>query len=518
MKDVKNEVFSEKRKRTILSFLFSSVGIIFLMVLAEVVLLFIAFGKLYNYLLPLFGVLTIINIITISIMLSDENVNFEMKATWTIIIFIMPLVGCVIYFFVNLDFLNNAYKKQVFSIERDTIENMSLDTSTLDEIKSIPELAQLHNYLSSSGNVGVYKNSYLKYFESGEAAFPQMLQELKSAKKSIYMEYFIIDEGYMWSSILDILLQKVSEGVDVRILYDATCDFAKVPTNFYKNMQKLKIRCHKFAPLLPIVSPYYNYRDHRKLMIIDGISCFTGGINIADEYINKIDIYGYWKDTVILIKGEAVKSYTLMFLQLFSLYEKDIDYQQINQQYPVYQQKGYVIPYGDVPFDQYSVGKYVYMNILNNAKDYVYIMTPYFIIDSELTNTIINTALRGVDVRIILPGVPDKRIVKEFACSRYKQLIDNKVKIYEFSEGFVHAKMMISDDIKAVVGTINMDYRSLYHHYENAVYMYDCDEISAIKNDFQLTLDKSRLIGKDYKQKFFYAILVKVIKFLEPLV
>ena len=158
------------------------------------------------------------------------------------------------------------------------------------------------------------------------------------------------------------------------------------------------------------------------------------------------------------------------------------------------------------------------MNILNNAKDYVYIMTPYFIIDSELTNTIINTALRGVDVRIILPGIPDKRIVKEFACSRYKQLIDNKVKIYEFSEGFVHAKMMISDDIKAVVGTINMDYRSLYHHYENALYMYDCDEISAIKNDFQLTLDKSRLIGKDYKQKFFYAILVKVIKFLEPLV
>jgi cardiolipin synthase len=325
----------------------------------------------------------------------------------------------------------------------------------------------------------------------------------------------------MWGSILDILIRKAAEGVEVRVMYDGMCEMSTLPVDYFKLLEAQGIHAKAFSRIKPLVSSHYNYRDHRKILVIDGKVAFNGGVNLADEYINRIERFGHWKDTAVMIKGPAAKSFTLMFLQMWNFSEENPDYDTWMSlpEYVAEDAKGYVMPYCDSPLDKYKVGEAVYMDILNRATDYVHIMSPYLILDGELETALCYAAQRGVDVKLILPGIPDKKVAYSLAKTHYKQLYGAGVKIYEYTPGFVHAKVFISDDIKAVVGTINLDYRSLYHHFECATYMYKTDCIADIEKDFRETLNKCRKVTIESiaDEKFSFLVTGKLAKMLSPL-
>lgn len=349
------------------------------------------------------------------------------------------------------------------------------------------------HYLNQHESFPVSMYNDVTYYPMGEDAWEDMLTELKKAEKFIFMEYFIIDEGEMWGKILKILKEKADQGVDVRVMYDGTCVMSTLPYNYPKMIEKMGIKCTMFCPPTPFVSTYYNYRDHRKILVIDGKVGFTGGINLADEYINTIVKHGHWKDTALRMKGAAVNSLTLMFLNMWHYGDK-VDYTPfINHEPEVFaDQKGFVIPYGVNPFDRSRVGEKVYLDIINRSHSYVHIMTPYLILDDTMLQALKYAAERGVDVKLIMPGVPDKKGVYRLAKTYFGSLIESGVEVYIYTEGFVHAKVFVSDDIKGVVGTINLDYRSLYHHYECAAYMHDVPCLAQIEEDMQATIKKCR--------------------------
>ncbi len=520
-KDLERVFLSANNRIPKLSFLFGSTGFMFLIILLEIILIVFIYLKLLDYIVPITGAVLILDFIVLLYMLNVDEDYESYKITWAIIILIVPLLGSFAYLFVKLDYFNNRYKKHFINVNTDFSQYIDTDEKLLAEIRSENiELYQLYNYLQKRGNKGIYTNCKIRYFPSVEEMFPEYLKELKKARKFIFLEYFIIERGNMWNQILEILIEKVNEGVDVRVIYDGTCDFKKLPADYHKRLRKVGINCIKFAPLYPFISTYFNFRDHRKMTVIDGAVAFTGGFNISDEYINEIEVFGYWKDTAVMIKGEAVKSFTLMFLQMsvMNITQKEIDY--INSSNNLkYDSKGYIIPYGDIPMDQYLVGKTVYLDVLNQAKDYVYIMSPYFILDDEFLNALRFSAQKGVDVRVLLPGIPDKDYINKIAKSYYRTMVESGVRMYEYTDGFVHGKMMVSDDKKAIVGTINLDYRSLYHHFENAVYMYDTEVVSEIKEDMLACFSKSlEITDKEIqKLKLSTRIVAYLFKIFEPL-
>ena len=340
------------------------------------------------------------------------------------------------------------------------------------------------------------------------------------AKKFIFLEYFIVEEGEMWDSVVDILARKVRQGVDVRVLYDGTCSLVRLPYSYPKKLRQLGIRCKVFAPIRPFISTTYNNRDHRKILVIDGRVGFTGGVNLADEYINRREKFGHWKDAAVMLRGDAVRSLTLMFLRQWNAGEKERIYEPyLTGADPQPGAGGYIIPYGDSPLDDERTGKMVYLDIINTARDYVYIMTPYLILDNEMISALTFAARRGVDVRMILPGIPDKRYAAILAKSHYKQLVNAGVKVYEYTPGFVHSKVFVSDDTKAVVGTINLDYRSLYLHFECAAYLYKTPVTGDVLRDFEETFPKCRLITPQavQEQKLSTRLLGSILKLAAPL-
>ena len=360
----------------------------------------------------------------------------------------------------------------------------------------------------------------MTYYPLGEDKFEAMLEELEKAEDFIFMEYFIIEEGYMWGRILDVLTRKAKDGVDIRVMYDGMCEMSTLPVNYWKLLEKEGVKAKAFSPIRPFVSSHYNYRDHRKILVIDGKVAFNGGVNLADEYINRKERFGHWKDTAVMVKGPAVSSYTLMFLQLWYIGNKNPDYERfLNKAEDTPQAKGYVMPYCDCPLDNDKVGESVYIDILYRATDYVHIMSPYLILDGALETALCFAAQRGVDVKLILPGIPDKIVANDLAKTHYRFLTDAGVKIYEYTPGFVHAKIFVSDDKKATVGTINLDYRSLYHHFECSTYLYKADCIADIEADFQETLKKSREVTAETikAEKFSAKFIGEIVKFLSPL-
>lgn len=377
-------------------------------------------------------------------------------------------------------------------------------------------------YLQNSAYGPPFKNTSTEYFPLGEFKFKKLKEELKKAKEFIFLEYFIIDEGKMWSEILEILLEKVSKGVDVRVIYDDFGCVLTLPYRYDKKLESMGIKCAIFNPLIPILTPRLNNRDHRKIAIIDGQVGFTGGINLADEYINGIDRFGHWKDSAIMIKGEAVWSLTVMFLSMWD-YMKGIDEgfnkfkKETHENYK--EQNGYVQPFTDNPLDDETVGEITYLNLINKAKNYVYITTPYLIIDNEMVVALTSAAKVGIDVRIITPHNPDKWYVQAVTRSYYKVLLEEGVKIYEYTPGFIHSKNFIVDDEYGVVSTINMDYRSLYLHFECGVWMYKTDSIMDMKKDFLNTLKVSKKITYDeaVRIKMYRRLGRSILRVFSPL-
>lgn len=528
----------EKGKKGALYMVFGRFGIVLIALLVQFLLLFSAFRFLSHYIHLLFGGVVIFDVMSVLFLLNTED-NPSVKITWLMLFTVIPALGIFLYIYVKLDIGHRAVKARLMHLQKHTEKFVKDDEILLEELRiENREVFQIGSYIRSTGSFPVYHGTKVNYYSIGEQQFEEMIKALEGAKKFIFLEYFIIDEGYMWGRILNILAQKVKEGVEVRVMYDGTCEFSKLPRSYPKKLRALGIKCKVFSPIMPMVSTHYNYRDHRKILVIDGKVAFNGGINLADEYINCIKLFGHWKDTGIKLEGPAVDSFTLMFLEMWNIDEKEeddyskwiglaekqipeIESKEIEETYRLNSSScsGYVIPYGDDPLDGEHVGKLVYMDILNHAQDYVHIMTPYLILDGEMEMALIFAAKRGVDVKLILPHIPDKKYAFALAKTHYKALLKGGVKIYEYTPGFVHAKAFVSDDKKAVVGTINLDYRSLYHHFECATYLYNMPVIMDIKQDINETLKVCQQIQLEdlKKEKLSMVIMGKVIKVLAPL-
>ena len=512
---------AKPQKKGILRLVFSRFFLILLLFIIEIGILvtgYIYFTEKFPniiYILRLFSLVMVIYLFNCSM-------DSSAKLTWMLIISLFPLVGTGILLFTQM---NIGHRMETKLIREQIEKSRELISQPQEVIKEIEHdgsgTDDLSTYLNKSGCFPVYDNTEVTYFPLGEDKFSAMLEELEKAQKFIFMEYFIVEEGYMWGRILDILTRKAKEGIDVRVMYDGMCEMSTLPVDYWKLLEAEGIKAKAFSPIKPFISSHYNYRDHRKILVIDGKVAFNGGVNLADEYINRIVRFGHWKDTALMLKGSAVKSFTLLFLQMWYLGEKEPDYTSFLAEENEAPQKrdGYVMPYGDCPLDEYKVGESVYMDFLNRATDYVHIMTPYLILDGELETSLCFAAQRGVDVKLILPGIPDKSIPYALAKTHYMSLITAGVKIYEYTPGFVHAKVFVSDDIKAAVGTINLDYRSLYHHFECATYLYKTDCIADIEADFQQTLAKCREVTVETvkNEKVSTKVIGVFVKFLAPL-
>ena len=507
-------------KKGVLHLVFSRFLLI-LSLLALQVLLFVAFFRwLEDYLPYLTAFQTLFTLVMI-VYLFNSAMDSSAKLTWMLIIAAMPLPGAAMLFFTRMNFGHRAVKKRVAQIAADTAHLLEqppglLLTLTADESGT----DDLVKYLNRSGCFPIFDGTDARYFPTGEACFQAMLEELEKAGQFIFLEFFIIEEGYMWGRVLEILTRKAAQGVDVRVMYDGLGELSHLPHRYTRLLEAQGIKAKSFTPILPVVTSQYNYRDHRKILVVDGRVAFTGGVNLADEYINRRKRFGYWKDAAVLLRGKAVKGFTLAFLQMWNLSHPTSEYQPwLSAGCTVPEARGYVLPYTDNPMDDDRVGETVYMDILYRANDYVHIMTPYLILDDELETALTYAAQRGVDVKIILPGIPDKKVAYSLAKSHYARLTAAGVRLYEYTPGFIHSKVFVSDDKKAVVGTINLDYRSLYHHFECAAYMYLTDCIPWIEADFQQTLLECRAVTAESiaSERLFYKIVGWLAKFIAPL-
>lgn len=487
-------------KRGFFRIVFSRVGLIVLLLLLQIALIMTVMLWFYR-ILPHFLIFQGLFVAVMVLILINSRVDASSKITWLILIMSAPLFGTLMYVYVRMDIGHRLLRDRLRRIIGETKTMLPQDAEAMQHLQSTyPDAAALDVYLNQSGCFPVYENCEVKYFSSGEEKFKELLPRLEEAKDFIFLEYFIVEEGYMWGRVLEILCRKAAEGVDVRVMYDGTNEFATLPANYPRMLAEYGIKCRPFAPLTPFVSTHYNFRDHRKILVIDGKTAFTGGINLSDRYINIGSPYGHWKDTAIMLRGRAVDSFTLLFLQMWNMGQDECEYKKylgVFDPAPQSPASGWVIPYGDSPLDSFRVGEMVYIDILNRAEHYVHIMTPYLILDGELETALRFAAQRGVDVELILPGIPDKPVPYALAKTHYAALLDAGVKIYEYTPGFVHAKVFVSDDSKAVVGSINLDYRSLYHHFECAAYMCGTPCIADIESDFISTRGECREVTKE---------------------
>ena len=510
----------EKSRKGISHVIFGRTLVIAALLIIQFYILFSFLFSLVQYVPAFFGSVLVFTALMLLVVL-NSRADPTVKLSWSILIAILPLFGSLLYLFVRLELGHRVEQKKYEFTLRDSASYIHQNDEVLLKLeREDKNVYNISRYLHQSGNFPVYSGTDVAYFPLGEDKFQRLLVELEKAEKFIFLEYFIIADSYMWRSILEILERKAAMGVDVRVLYDGTCAFTLLPYGYPKELEARGIRCKMFSPIRPFVSTHYNNRDHRKIVVVDGRVAFTGGVNLDDCYINREVLHGHWKDTAVMLTGEAVQSFTMMFLQMWNSTEKKRVYEPFLIQHgePV-TGSGYVIPYGDSPTDDERVGQMVYLNLLNQAKDYVYIMTPYLIIDQQTVTALCFAAKRGVDVRLILPHIPDKKTVFLMAKNHYPELLEAGVKIFEYTPGFVHAKVFLCDDTQAVVGTINLDYRSLYLHYECAVYLYRVDAIRDIREDFEKTLEKSQevTLAQAQDRKLFSKLLGAVLKVFAPL-
>ena len=484
----------EKSKSGILNVLFGRTMLVIVLLALQVFLLVSMFQSIQSYKI-IYAVLQVVNAVLV-IHLVNRPQNPAAMVAWILLVVIAPTVGLPLYMLVELDWGHRMLNRRLGELIRRTSALLPDNSELRERIEAEePELAPMTDYLWRNGCFDTYANTDAEYLPSGEAALEAILRELDRAEHFIFMEFFIIDEGVMWGRILEKLEEKIARGVEVRVLYDGTCALFRLPYRYPKMLETLGIQCKVFSPLRPTMSTRYNNRDHRKILVIDGKVAFTGGVNLADEYINEKKLFGHWKDVALLLRGEAVRAFTLMFLQMWNIDEKSENFAKyLYIQRTAVPARGYVIPYGDSPLDDERTGEMVYMDIINRARRYVHIMTPYLILDQQMIAALTFAAHRGVEVVILLPHIPDKKYAFALAKTHYRQLLTAGVRILEYTPGFVHAKVFVSDDIRAVVGTINLDYRSLYLHFECAAFLYDSPAVLQVEQDFQETSQKCQKI------------------------
>ncbi|WP_313076437.1 cardiolipin synthase [Lacrimispora sp.] len=469
--------------------------------IAQVAILFWVFRFLSRYIVYFYGGFTLLSALVIIYILNKEE-NPSFKLSWMIPIAAVPVFGIMFYLFAELQIIGKLINKKHQANMEETEKYLKQNSKVMDQLSKISmQDANLARYIKNTGHYPVYGNTNVQYFSLGETMFEAMKKELEAANRFIFMEFFIVERGQMWDEILEILEKKVKEGVEVRFMYDGMCSLSLLPSGYVDELKEKGISAKEFSPIKPVLTTYQNNRDHRKILVVDGHTAFTGGVNLADEYINRKVRFGHWKDTGIMMKGDAVTSFTMMFLEMWDISETEAgDYGKYLKDpeyfYPLeLSREGFVIPYGDSPLDGETIGKQVYLDIIHTARQYVYIMTPYLILDYEMVKALTFAAKRGVETIIIMPRIPDKKYAFLLARSHYLELIRSGVQIREYKPGFVHAKVFSSDGTKAVVGTINMDFRSLYLHFECAAYLFRNEVIRDIDRDFRETLEMCRSVS-----------------------
>ena len=498
---------------------------------------------------PYVQIVTNVLVLVVAVAIVNQSRSSASKNLWILLVLTFPVLGLILYLLVGQPWATHTMRKRFESIDRSLILNLQQDPDVLHalEVEDAGAAAQMR-YLQAWCKFPAYRNTQVEFHADTDAAFGALKAELKKAEKFIFMEYHAIECSSSFFEIEEILAERVRAGVEVRLFYDEVGSVAFIDRGFVRRMEEQGIQCRAFNPILPIASAFMNNRDHRKITVIDGRVGFTGGYNLADEYFNRgvapkssiwsstfghraepetqrvsalTHPYGYWKDTGVLLRGDAVRSLTMLFLEMWNAEKRTDDsfLRYICRDQEPNLSDGYVQPYADSPLDDERVGENVYMNLLKNARRYCWITTPYLILDDEMLQELTLAAKRGVDVRIITPGVPDKKLVFRLTRSYYAQLARCGVRIYEFAPGFMHAKQMVSDDSTAVVGTINLDYRSLYLHFEDAVLLYRCSAVRDVRADFEATFPKCREVTADYSrgQPLRTRVVQSLLRLLAPL-
>jgi len=494
--------------------LMSKYGFSITIMLTELVLVFGVFLYLGRMAPIIWIILVVLVRLATIVSIVNRSMNPESKVTWLLVAFV-PVFGPLLYIMFGERRLSKKEMKQLEQLQsmvhrEDNSRALRLELKEQDK----SAYGVIKSLLSMDTNADVYDQTDTKFFASGESMWQQMLEDLRKAEKFIFLEYYIVEEGLMWNSILEILEEKVAQGVEVKMLYDDIGCMATLPGDYTIQLRSRGIEAHKFNKVIPRLTVAYNNRDHRKILVIDGQVAYTGGINLADEYINHVERFGYWKDSGIRLDGPGVKALTRLFLMTWYINRGEIsDFDQYHLENQPCSSQGLCIPYGSgpKPIFRTQVGKKVYQSLINQATDSVYITTPYLIIDYDLTESIKNAAMRGVDVRIVTPFIPDKKLIQLITRGAYSDLLSAGVRIFEYSPGFIHSKQILVDKDFAAVGTINLDYRSLLHHYENAVLLYKTASITEIQKDFEEIFSVSQEIFPHTIKNSWYQKLIKEI-------
>ncbi len=500
--------------------LFSRLFIVGFAILAQLILFLLIISRLNDYFTLFSAFMNVISFIVVVAIINRDMIT-EAKIPWIIIALLMPVFGTVIYLTFSEYKLSHKQKRMHKAVEEHINDYFADDGKNHFAVQSqTGKYKGQFEYIHTVSGKDAYENTATRFFAMGEDFWQSLISDLKKAERYIFMEYFILEDGVMWESIFEILRAKAESGVEVRLMYDDLGSVNTLPWDFDRIMQRCGIICVKFNPFRPVISERHNNRDHRKITVIDGKVGYVGGVNIADEYINAKERFGVWKDTAVRLEGEAVASLAALFLQGYDAQTE------IVEEYGVYlgnrhsmpDAGGVVMPYGDGPRPAYTeyIAENIYLNMINTAERYIWITTPYLIIDSKLENALKNAAMRGVDVRIITPHIPDKKTIFALTRSYYKRLTDSGVKIFEYIPGFIHAKQTICDDDIAMVGTVNLDYRSLIHHYECGVLMYRADCLADIKTDFENLFSVSMNM-KDFRQREIVTHFCRIVTAFTPL-
>lgn len=495
MEDVKG-----KSKRGLLRLIFGRTIPILLFIVLQIAALVVIYlwiddqYSAYGY-----GVFAFVGFV-LAVRILNEKQNASFKMAWLVLVLLFPVFGALFYLMVQLQMETKIQAKRIADINSRTRHYLKQDEAVLAKLKKASNSSgSLTRYLIDQCGFPAYENTNFRYYPLGDDFFRDLIPELKKAEQFIFLEYFIIQPGVMWDGILKILEEKAAAGVEVRILYDGMNSFSNVPHNYPKLLEQKNIKCRIVNPIRPVISTSQNNRDHRKILVIDGRVAYTGGVNLADEYINRKVRFGHWKDNAVCLRGDAVRSFTVMFLQMWNVSARTLDY---NCDYGKYLREGrdesllrfntggFSVPFSDSPLDDEPVSHQVYLDMIYKARNYVYIMTPYLILDDDMRTALCFAAKRGVDTLIIMPHIPDKRYAFMLAHTYYPELIGAGVKIYEYLPGFVHSKAAVSDGEKAVIGSINMDFRSQYLNFECGVYIYRNPVVEDIRADFDATLKK----------------------------
>lgn len=490
--------------KKLMYYLFHRTAVVALLLLLQIALIAVVVVRFSQYFVYFYFFCVLLSVLEVLYIINRRD-DPGYKIAWITVILIMPMFGGLFYLVCGGGQITKHTRKKMEAMSRHMKNALEQDCKAEELAPFGKDAVNQARYLEHTVHCPLYTNTDTTYYPLGDDVYEPMLAELRRAERYIFLEYFIITPGKFWNSILDILEEKARAGVDVRLIYDDVGSLYTLPKGYDRELERRGIRCRVFNRFRPVLSVRLNNRDHRKLCIVDGHTALTGGFNLADEYINERERFGHWKDSAIMLRGEGAWSMTVMFLSMWEYVSGEKEqfdrYRPVGLPAAAERGKGrWVQPYTDSPFDDEAVGETVYLNLISKAKDYVYIMTPYLIISDSVNTALCNAAKSGVDVRIMTPHIPDKKTVFEMTRAHYLPLLEAGVKIYEYTPGFLHSKSFAVDDLYGTVGTVNMDYRSMFLHFENGVWLCGDPTVLDIKNDFlttqevceEVTLERAR--------------------------